>query len=168
VQVLVISGSMGAGKTTVCGEASDLLTAAGIVHAAIDVDVLGLGLLPPPQADVLPCRNLDALCANFIGAGVTRFLLSEAVDSVGKRERLRTATRATSLLVCRLRAPVTKMQDRVRLREPGMCQEQFVARVVTLESKLDEACVEDFSVDNEDRSVTEVAREMLERAGWLA
>ncbi len=30
--VLVISGSMGSGKTTVLGEASDILTEAGIPH----------------------------------------------------------------------------------------------------------------------------------------
>src|SRR5690349_23304571 len=42
--VLVISGSMGAGKTTVLGEASDLLAASGIEHAAIDLDTLSIGL----------------------------------------------------------------------------------------------------------------------------
>ena len=56
------------------------------------------------------------------------------------------------------------MQERVRVREPGMRQEEFVRRVVDLERAMD---IEDFSVDNESRSVTEVAREVLDRAGWL-
>ena len=46
LKVLVISGSMGSGKTTVLGEASDLLGAAEIIHAAIDLDSLALGHLP--------------------------------------------------------------------------------------------------------------------------
>ena len=46
LKVLVISGSMGSGKTTVLGEASDLLAAAEILHAAIDLDTLALGHLP--------------------------------------------------------------------------------------------------------------------------
>jgi hypothetical protein len=59
------------------------------------------------------------------------------------------------------------MQQRIRLREPGMLQEQFVARVAELEASLDAGCVEDFSVENDGRSVTAVAREVLVRAGWL-
>jgi hypothetical protein len=165
--VLVISGSMGAGKTTVLGEASDLLTQSGIVHAALDLDVLGVGLLPGAQADMLMMRNLESVCGNYASAGVTRLLLSEAVDSSAKRERLRDATSAASLTICRLRATPSTMQDRVRLREPGMLQEQFVGRVIELETALDTARVEDFSVDNDRRSVTDVARELLQRAGWL-
>ena len=47
-RVLVISGSMGAGKTTVMGEASDILSARGVAHAAFDLDALGIVLLPDP------------------------------------------------------------------------------------------------------------------------
>jgi hypothetical protein len=31
---------MGSGKTTVLGEASDILSAGGVVHAAIDLDAM--------------------------------------------------------------------------------------------------------------------------------
>ena len=55
----------------------------------------------------------------------------------------------------------------MRTREPGVLREAFVARVTELEALLDEAKVEDFSLDNSDRAVTDVAREMLGRAGWL-
>jgi hypothetical protein len=43
--VLIITGAMGAGKAAVLGEASDILAQRQIVHAAIDVDVLGLAHL---------------------------------------------------------------------------------------------------------------------------
>ncbi len=39
--------------------------------------------------------------------------------------------------------------------------------VAELETLLDRAGVEDFAINNASRSVTEVAREMLTRAGWL-
>ena len=71
-------------------------------------------------------------------------------------------------MVCRLRARLETMQRRVREREPGMLQEEFVARVAEeLEASLDAGGVEDFSVENDGRSVTAVAREVLRRAGWL-
>jgi Ni2+-binding GTPase involved in maturation of urease and hydrogenase len=47
VDVLVISGSMGAGKTTVLGQAHDLLIEAGVEHGAIDLDCLTQ--MYPPQ-----------------------------------------------------------------------------------------------------------------------
>ena len=39
--LLIVTGTMGAGKSTVLGEASDILAGRGLVHAAIDVDALG-------------------------------------------------------------------------------------------------------------------------------
>jgi hypothetical protein len=158
---------MGAGKTTVLGEASDLLSQAGVVHAALDVDVLGVGLWPDPAKDELLFRNLTTVCANYSAAGITRLLLAEAVDGVATLERLRAATSAASLVICRLRAAPATMQQRVRLREPGVLQDQFVARVLELEATLDAAALEDFSLVNDGASVTDVAREMLQRAGWL-
>src|SRR5271154_1273168 len=44
--VLIITGTMGAGKTSVLAEASDILALQGIAHAAIDLDALGLAHLP--------------------------------------------------------------------------------------------------------------------------
>ena len=56
IAVLVITGSMGSGKTTVLGEASDILSAANVAHAAIDVDALGI--YHPPTGDDLEIRNV--------------------------------------------------------------------------------------------------------------
>jgi len=46
-------------------------------------------------------------------------------------------------------------------------QGSYVARVAELNSVLDNAHLEDFSLLNENRPVTHVAHEMLVRAGWL-
>jgi thymidine kinase len=40
--LLVITGTMRAGKTIVLAKASDILTTRHITHAAVDVDALGL------------------------------------------------------------------------------------------------------------------------------
>jgi hypothetical protein len=44
--LLIITGTMGADKTGVLGEASDILAQRRIVHAAIDMDTLGVAHLP--------------------------------------------------------------------------------------------------------------------------
>jgi hypothetical protein len=158
---------MGAGKTTVLGEASDLLTAANVPHGAIDLDYLCAGHIPAASAEDLLYRNVRAVADNYRACGIERLLIAAAVDSAEMRVRLREATGAVSLVICRLTAPIATMQERVRVREPGMWQAQFVARVVVLERQLDACAVEDFSLRNEhEGAVTEVAREMLRRARW--
>jgi hypothetical protein len=158
---------MGSGKTTVMAEASDLLAARGVPHAAIDVDMLGMVFAAGVNATALTYRNLAAVWANFAAAGVSRLLLAQAIESRDDLERIRTTLGAGAMAVCRLTASVDTMRSRVRQREPGMLQSTFVARVVELNDRLDAAGVEDFSLENDGRSVTEVARELLARTGWL-
>ncbi len=166
--VLVISGSMGSGKTTVLGEASDILTEAGIPHAAIDLDALGVSYVPQAAGDDLMMRNLTAVWNTYATAGISRLLIADAVDSLAAYEEIRRAVPdAGEVIVCRLRASLDTMRQRIRVREPGMLQEKFVTRVAELEASLDATGVEDFSVDNDSGSVTDVAREVLVRAGWL-
>src|SRR5207244_9730440 len=84
VPVLVITGKMGSGKTTILGETSDLLTAHGIGHAAIDLDTLGIGHLPERAWADLSYRNLACVWQNYVAAGATRLLLAAAVENVGE------------------------------------------------------------------------------------
>lgn len=166
-KVIVISGSMGAGKTTVMAEASDLLAAHGTIHAAIDLDGLGIGHVPEGAWPDLAYRNLAAVWENYARAGVTRLLLAEAVESAAELDRIQGAIPDAEFVVCRLRATPATMRARVAAREPGMLRETFVARVVELDAILDVAGLEDFSLVNDTASVTDVARELLVRAGWL-
>jgi hypothetical protein len=160
---------MGAGKTTILGEASDLLSARGIVHAAIDLDAVNAPLLPDATARELTLQNLAAICANVRAAGIDRLLLAEAVESRADLERIAAAAGARSTVVCRVTADLATLQRRVRAREPGMLQEQLAARARELDAILSAAAVEDFTVANDGgHSVTAVARELLQRAGWLA
>jgi hypothetical protein len=165
--LLIISGSMGSGKTSVLGEASDLLTAKGIVHAAIDLDAIGAAHLPPGAADHVRCRNLAAICRNYAAEGVAMFLLAGAIEDAQDLERIRLAAQADAVIVVRLSARLHTMEQRIRTRETGMLQSFFVARVAELEATLDRAHLEGTTISNDGRSITEVARELLIGAGWL-
>ena len=79
--VLVISGSMGSGKTTVMAEASDLLAAARVFHAAIDLDALATGHFPTTPPFDLQERNLASLWQNYASAGIRKLLIAEALDA---------------------------------------------------------------------------------------
>jgi predicted kinase len=202
-RLLVITGSMGAGKTTVMAEApvtrgapadppttapgarhvpgtclapgwhvpgtrrGDILSARGVVYAAVDFDGLAIANVNASSPQDLASRNFDAMWRNYAAAGIDALLVAAALESRGELDRLRAAVAADAVVVCRLRVPIAVMQDRVRVREPGMLQATFVERAAVLEGVLDAASLEDFTLVNDGRSVTDVALEMLVRAGWL-
>jgi hypothetical protein len=167
VPVIVLTGTMGSGKTTVMGEASDILSARGVMHAAIDVDALGLAHLPGEASTDIAWRNLASVWRNYAAAGAARLLLADALETRADLARIREAVPCSPLVICRLTADLKTMQQRVSLRDPGMLREVFVARVAELDARLDRAGLEDFSLSTEDRPVTDVARELLTRAAWI-
>ena len=167
--LLVITGGMGTGKTSVLGEASDILTLHHISHAAIDVDALGLAYLGTTAGnDGVMYRNLRAVCNNYASLGVTRFLLARALENRAELDLCRSVASAANTVVCRLTASIETMEQRVRMRESGVSQRAYVARLAELNIILDRARLENFSLTCENRSLTEVAHEMLVTAGWIS
>jgi hypothetical protein len=100
--VLIITGTMGAGKTAVMGEASDILARRGIVHAAIDLDALGLAYLPSAaKCDGVMYDNLRSISRNFGALGVQRFLVARALEDDAQLKLCREILPAANTVVCR-------------------------------------------------------------------
>lgn len=133
----------------------------------IDLDALAAVGLAGDRCTELTYVNLAAVWSNFANAGITCLLLAEAVETADELARIRAAIPELTAVVVRLTATVETMQRRLRTREPGMLQETFVARARELDGILEEARLEDFCVANDDRPVTDVAAEVLTRAGWV-
>jgi hypothetical protein len=167
--LLVITGTMGAGKTTVLGEASDILALRHITHAAIDLDSIGLAYLPSAaSSNSVMYDNLECVCKNYVSLGVRRLLLARAMEDRAELELCCGVVSAKHTLVCRLTAGIEAMQHRVKMRESGVSQREYVARVTKLDVILDRARLEDFTIMNANRSVSEVACEMLVKADWIS
>jgi hypothetical protein len=111
-------------------------------------------------------RNLALVWQNYRSTGVTRIVVAAAID---KRDLpfLQAALDLPDTTICRVRAPLSVMQDRVRLREPGMFQTTGIKRVAELDAMLDEAAIEDFTLTNHGQSITDLAVEMLRRARFI-
>jgi hypothetical protein len=167
--LLIITGTMGAGKTSALGEASDILALKGITHAAIDLDSLGLALLPSAaSSDGAMYRNLQSVCENYSSLGVRRLLLARAIENRAELELCRGIVSASNTVVCRLTASIEVMEQRVRLRESGVSQRNYIARVAKLNTLIDRAHLENFTITNENRALNDVALEMLLKAGWIS
>ena len=167
--LLIITGTMGAGKTSVLAEASDSLAQRQIVHAAIDLDALGLAHLPSaaPSDDVM-YNNLRSICNNYAALGVQRFLVARAIEDRAQLKICRDIIPTANTTVCRLTASIQTMERRVHIRDSGISQRELVARVTKLNAILDSVRLENFAIANENRSLTDVAFEMLAKAGWIS
>jgi hypothetical protein len=167
--LLIITGTMGAGKTAVLAEASDILAQHQIVHAAIDLDAFGLAHLPSAaRGDGVTYDNLRSICRNYGALGVQRFLVARAIEDSAQLKLCRDIIPAVNTVVCRLTASIEAMRRRVQIRDLGISQREYVARVAKLNVILDRARLEDFAVTNENRLLTDVALEMLVKAGWIS
>jgi hypothetical protein len=165
--LLIITGTMGSGKTSVLGEASDILRQKNIIHAAIDLDALGLAHLASVTGNATMYRNLRSVCENYSSLGVKRLLLARAMEDCTELDLCRRIVSATSTVICRITASIKVMEHRVKIRESGVSQREYVGRVAKLNAILDRTQLEDFSVCNENRPLTEVVQEILFKVGWI-
>jgi hypothetical protein len=170
VPVLLITGVVGVGKTTVTGEASQLLRQAGILHAMVDLAVIG-GCWPAPADDrwneELIHRNLACMWDNFQRAGASRLLLCRVLETRSLLRRITEAVPGAVITVVRLRAPLEVVQARIRAREAGRDPQWYLDAAGYLTGRLEDAKVEDYVADNRDRPAAETAAEVLRVAGWL-
>ncbi|HEX6799640.1 MAG TPA: hypothetical protein VF116_18170 [Ktedonobacterales bacterium] len=169
VPVMLVTGPVGVGKTTVAGEVSALLERVGVPHAFVDVDSLRW-FYPSPPGDrfrtALAMRNLAAVWANFQAAGAERLVLADVVESRDELDRYRATVPAAQITVVRLRAAVETLAARVGEREQGSGRDWHLARAAELAAQMDRDAVEDVLIETDGRPVTAIAREALARCGW--
>jgi hypothetical protein len=168
VPLLALSGSVGVGKTTVLVEIHDVLSGRNVAHACIERDALAYSW---PERGYFnqdaALDNLAAVWANFRAAGAGRLVVAGVVERPEDLAGYHRAVPGARITVCRLVASQATRLERLRGREHGAGLEWHLHRTVELEQVLETARLDDFTVDNEDRPVRDVALEVLARAGWL-
>ncbi len=169
VPVLVITGPVGVGKSTIADEAASLLRQANVPHALVDLDRIEQSWPVPaddPGNERVSHRNLACMWANFRQAGADRLIFARVLETRSLLRRVTKAVPGAEITVVRLRAPLAVLHERIRAREASDPDWFLDAATYTAEV-FEQAHVEDHLVDNENRSVTEVAAEVLQRVGWL-
>lgn len=169
-RALLITGTVGVGKTSVADAVGALLTDAGIPNAVMDLDRLCQSW-PVPAGDPfnfdMLLRNLRCVAGNYLDAGATRLVLAGVAESRDDRKRYREAV-GTDLVVCRLRAHLPTVRQRLAHRhgDDHSALRWHLDRAGELDQILDQARVEDFAVDATDSSITATAATVLRAAGW--
>jgi dephospho-CoA kinase len=168
---VLLTGTIGAGKTTTAEAVSDRLHEEAIRHALLDLDWLGQ-VYPPPVEDApynesLAITNLEVIWPNFVHTGIRHVILAATVITRPQLDRLEAAMPGCSLTVVRVVARPDTVADRLRGRDSGRLLEDFLRRTDAMAEEIERAALESFHVRTDDRSPEEVAKEILRQLAWL-
>jgi predicted kinase len=168
IEIVVIAGPAGVGKTTVANELSVQLRGDGVRHAVVDADALD-DIFPVPEAQWrLTERHLAFVWQSSRELGISRLILTGVY--LHDPEELAWITRATSpdrVTLIRLDASEDTLARRVREREIGSAYADQLTRTrqqaVDLRTTVDQRAIVSCT---DGRSVVEIAREIRSALDW--
>ena len=172
VQVLVVCGASGTGKTVTMWEIGHNLRRRGVRHALIDTDELDRVWPEPEPVDALISisrRHLRAMWETYSGLGVRHLVLCGVMASIPQSEPWLADTMPDATIrFVRLKADRLTREARLREREFGSGFEHDTAaseRATAFIEAHDQIEVPIVTTDG--RIVSEVAVAVLGAAGWF-
>ena len=168
IEVAVIAGPAGVGKTTVAHEVSLQLRTAGVPHAVIDTDGLDDVFPVPEDQWRLTEHNLAHVWSAFRARGTDRLLLTGVyLHRPQELAWINRATGADRVVLVELTAPDTILEERVVRREIGSGGPSQLERTAAQAQRLAaDRSPDTVVVPTGDRSVPAVASEIVALLGW--
>jgi hypothetical protein len=168
IPTLLLTGTVGSGKTVVAIEIGHILEQQGQAAAVVDLDWLGWLHMRSSTvtADELIARNLAAIWPHLREAGMHYAVLARAILAHAGLNALRSAIPDADLTVVRLTASPSTIEGRLRRRDSGEGLAEHLRESLEMSRAMDRARLEDMAVAGDGRSPGEVALEVIQRVGW--
>lgn len=169
--VLLITGPVGVGKTTVAEAVSELLTQDQVPHALLDVDELSR-FWPAPADDPfnfeLVLKNTAAVCRTFSEAGARCLVLAYVIERAADRARFASVIPYGELRVIRLHARLETLRGRITARESAATEslDWHLRRAPELAEIMERNAIGDRVVATDGRSAADIAHEILAGEAW--
>lgn len=170
VPLLLLSGPVGIGKTTLGNEVSMVLERKGTAHTFVDLDGLAATFPRPPDdrfGSRLALTNLRDVWTNCAAAGSRNLIVARVIETGREVEDIERAIPGAQPAVCQLRASDPTLIARIRTRELGAGQDWHEARALELAQSLRIRAPADFTIETDDRSPPEIAEEIVAQVDWV-
>lgn len=169
-RVLIVNGTIGAGKTKTAGALFDVLAARGTRVAMIDGDFLAEAS-PAPAGDRfrqgLMFANLASVAPVYRDAGYGIVVIARVVEDPLDRSRYADAFGGAEVRIVRVTAPEEERKARIVHRDLDPAWHEWGhARTVELHESLESLQLDDAVVANAGRLPAATAAEILETLGW--
>ena len=166
--ILLITGTVGSGKTTVAIEVGEQLAEMGLPNAVIDLDWLGWVNVKDDfnGYDHLIVQNVFAAWPNYYSVGVQYLVLARMLLQREPVEFLTKAFPNTPITVVRLTVSKNTLEKRLTKRDNGETLREHLDEMESMNAILDELHLESATIRNEEIKVQETARQIIEIIGW--
>jgi ribose 1,5-bisphosphokinase PhnN len=166
IPAVVVTGPVGAGKTTTVEAISALLGETPVRHTIIDMDRLRW-VVPEPEGDrfgsQLGQRNLRAIWPNLVNAGIRCAFMADVVESRDKVRDYERAMPGAEVTIVRLHVAPGEIERRLHGRETPATIDWYLQRAPELQAIMEREGVGDIVIDVGSRDPLAIAREIIER-----
>lgn len=170
-KVLIITGSVGVGKSSTADKIYELLQKRDVTRALIDID--HLSYVAPwsdedPYNTKLAIKNLASIWPNLEQRGVEMIIIPYVIESAEQLSLIKSAIPQSYVKLVRLGTPIDQIHERLYKRHGDNDEENLnwhIKRSEVLAPQLEKSNLEDFSVDTDGKSLVEVAQETI--SVWL-
>ena len=168
--IVIISGPVGVGKTSVGGEISNILEQRATPYTLIDFDQLRHTFPRPtddPWNNVLALENLKSVWSNCEKAGASNLLISYVVEEESFLTELSKKIPSGETVIFQLSAAIGTLHSRIQHREVGSGLEWHQHRAGELLYTLSRQSTPcDHRINTDGKQVTEIAAEIVDWVRW--
>lgn len=165
--ILIITGTVGVGKTSVGDEMFEILQSRSESVALINIDELGY-VSPRPADDpynkVIRLKNLAAVWRNYADLGTKLAIIPTVVETIDELEAYKKAIPDARFFIVRLDASSKILEDRIKNRSLGGDEAWHLKRATELTEILENNQIEDMTVATDGKTISVIASEVL--AKW--
>lgn len=168
MEVLILSGTVGAGKTSIAMAMHDILSENDVPHACLDLDWFAYSwpTVGAFNSDMV-FSALERVWPVYYAAGARKLVLARVVETREELERYAEVLGNPTITLCRVTASEEVRKLRLEKRESGDSLKWHLHRTVELEEILEEARLESFVIVNEAELAERVAERTLRQLRWL-